>query len=77
MGSGNRSLWEDLVPRVDPQRCRRCADCPPLAACLMQGFRREDPAGLPSVAQDCCLGCYACVGACPYGAIMPPKVPGR
>ncbi len=73
MGQDGSSLWDDLVPRVDPQRCRRCADCPPLAVCLVQGFRRDSPTGLPTTDQDHCLGCYACVGACSYGAILLPK----
>lgn len=66
-------FWEDIVPRVDPEKCRRCAECPSAAACLAQGFRREDHDSLPVVDENMCFGCYSCVGACPHGAIIPPR----
>jgi NAD-dependent dihydropyrimidine dehydrogenase PreA subunit len=66
-------FWEDIVPRVDPDRCRRCAECPSVTACLAQGFRREDQESLPVVDENMCFGCYSCVGACPHGAIIPPR----
>jgi Fe-S-cluster-containing dehydrogenase component len=66
-------FWGDIVPRVDPERCLRCADCPAVAACLAQGFRRPDPDGLPAIDESICFGCYSCASACPHGAIILPR----
>jgi len=67
------SLWKDVVPRVDPGLCRQCADCPPVAECPAQAFRRTGPGQVPAVDEGFCLGCYSCAGACPYGAIALPR----
>ena len=66
-------FWDDIVPRVDADRCRRCADCPAVAACLAQGFRRDDQDSVPTVDEKLCFGCYSCAGACPHGAIILPR----
>jgi NAD-dependent dihydropyrimidine dehydrogenase PreA subunit len=68
-----RDVWNDVVPRVDPERCRHCADCAPIAACLAGGFRRDDPSDLPFADPDLCFGCYSCVGACSHKAILMPR----
>jgi carbon-monoxide dehydrogenase iron sulfur subunit len=67
------NLWEDVVPRVDPTRCRRCPDCPPMATCPAQGFRRSEPDSIPVADEDFCFGCYSCADACPHGAIILPR----
>jgi Fe-S-cluster-containing hydrogenase component 2 len=70
MASG---FWDDIVPRVDPEKCRRCADCPVVAACLARSYRRDDPDDVPVVDEQICFGCYSCAGACPYGAVLLPR----
>ncbi len=67
------SLWADIVPRVDPERCHRCADCAAVAACLAAGFRREDQDSVPVVDASVCFGCYSCASACPHRAIILPR----
>jgi Fe-S-cluster-containing hydrogenase component 2 len=66
-------IFDDIVPRVDAGKCRRCADCPAVTACLAQGFRREDPDSVPVVDESMCFGCYSCAGACPHNAIILPR----
>jgi Fe-S-cluster-containing hydrogenase component 2 len=66
-------LWADIVARVDPKQCRGCLDCAPLATCTANAFRREDPDGVPTTDENLCFGCYACVAACPHGAIIMPR----
>lgn len=66
-------LWDDVVPKVDPERCRRCIDCAPLSACLAGGIRRDDAEDVPYADEDRCFGCYSCVSACPYNAILMPR----
>lgn len=66
-------LWDDIVPRVDPARCVRCADCAPVAVYPAQSFRRDDPEGVPLASEDFCFGCYSCADACPHRAIILPR----
>jgi Fe-S-cluster-containing dehydrogenase component len=53
-----------------PLVCMHCAN-PPCVECCPTGasFQRED--GVVMVDQDKCVGCKACVMACPYGARVP------
>jgi Fe-S-cluster-containing dehydrogenase component len=69
------SFWEDIVPRVDPERCRRCRDCAPVAVCLARAFHRNGEDGVPVVDEDFCFGCYSCAGACLHKAIILPTKP--
>jgi Fe-S-cluster-containing dehydrogenase component len=70
-------LWEDVVPRVDPELCRRCEDCPPVASCLASAFRRDGPGTVPYPDENVCFGCYSCAAACPFDAIILPRMPRR
>jgi Fe-S-cluster-containing hydrogenase component 2 len=67
-------LWDDIVPGVDPTQCRRCTECPPLAACPAWAFRRAGQNDVPFASRDLCLGCYACADACPHRAVLPPRI---
>jgi Fe-S-cluster-containing dehydrogenase component len=50
-------------------RCNQCADAPCVAACPTQAmFRRED--GIVDFDKRICIGCKACMAACPYDAIF-------
>ncbi|MBN1135101.1 MAG: 4Fe-4S binding protein [Anaerolineae bacterium] len=67
-------LWDDIIPRIDRDLCRRCADCPPVAACATGALCRPRPDSVPVPDAGFCLGCYTCADACPYKAIIPPRV---
>jgi Fe-S-cluster-containing dehydrogenase component/formate-dependent nitrite reductase membrane component NrfD len=50
-------------------RCNQCADAPCVAACPTGAmFRRED--GIVDFDKTICIGCKACMAACPYDAIF-------
>jgi Fe-S-cluster-containing dehydrogenase component len=50
-------------------RCNQCADAPCVAACPTQAmYRRED--GIVDFDKNACIGCKACIAACPYDAIF-------
>ena len=50
-------------------RCNQCTDAPCVAACPTHAmYRRED--GIVDFDKDICIGCKACIAACPYDAIF-------
>jgi len=50
-------------------RCNQCEDAPCVAACPTQAmFRRDD--GIVDFDKGICIGCKACMAACPYDAIF-------
>ena len=50
-------------------RCNQCTDAPCVSACPTQAmFRRED--GIVDFDKGICIGCKACMAACPYDAIF-------
>ena len=50
-------------------RCNQCTDAPCVAACPTQAmYRRED--GIVDFDKSICIGCKACMAACPYDAIF-------
>ena len=50
-------------------RCNQCADAPCVTACPTEAmFRRED--GIVDFDKSACIGCKACIAACPYDAIF-------
>ncbi len=49
--------------------CRQCTDPICVKSCIAGALKREE--GRVEIDREQCVGCYTCVLACPYGAIMP------
>lgn len=49
--------------------CRHCEDPLCVKSCITGALTIND--GVICVNQDKCIGCYTCILACPYGAVMP------
>ncbi|HIU09791.1 MAG TPA: 4Fe-4S binding protein [Candidatus Avidehalobacter gallistercoris] len=49
--------------------CRHCEEPLCLKSCISGAISVKD--GVVHIDQEKCVGCYTCVLACPYGAIMP------
>lgn len=50
-------------------RCNQCSDAPCVAACPTQAMYRRDD-GIVDFDKSICIGCKACMAACPYDAIF-------
>ncbi len=60
--------WPDLHLEIRSERCNHC-DRPPCVACCPTGASHvEDPGRLVLVTPERCIGCKACLAACPYDA---------
>lgn len=61
---------ERREPAIDqPRACKQCADAPCAEACPMDAIMRNPKTGIVVVYEKKCIGCGACVEACPYGVI--------
>lgn len=66
-----RTEVEDRISGMDrsfmPRLCQQCQDAPCLRVCPTAAtYMAED--GVVMIDADSCIGCKACVAACPYGA---------
>ena len=50
-------------------RCNQCTDAPCVAACPTQAMYKRDD-GIVDFDKEICIGCKACIAACPYDAIF-------
>ena len=50
-------------------RCNQCTDAPCVAACPTKAMYRRDD-GIVDFSKEICIGCKACMAACPYDAIF-------
>lgn len=52
-----------------PMSCQQCQDAPCKLVCPLKAISRDEELGRVSVDYDVCIGCRACIGACPFGAM--------
>jgi carbon-monoxide dehydrogenase iron sulfur subunit len=50
-----------------PHVCRLCQSAPCVAACPAEALYRDRATGAVLVRGEACIGCAACVDACPFG----------
>jgi carbon-monoxide dehydrogenase iron sulfur subunit len=52
-----------------PLVCNQCEDAPCLTVCPTEAIHRESREGPVMLAPERCIGCKACVMACPFGMV--------
>lgn len=57
------------APDFTPIYCHHCADAPCAKACPVEAIHRNGR-GIVLIDNDLCIGCKACVEACPFGAMQ-------
>ncbi len=58
------SLWME----IRSERCNHCDDPPCVSACPTGASHVVDPGRIVVVTDEMCIGCKACLSACPYDA---------
>jgi anaerobic carbon-monoxide dehydrogenase iron sulfur subunit len=60
-----------------PIRCMRCEDPPCIAVCPVGAISTHPTTGARAIDINKCIGCSACVYACPFGAITVDRSEGH
>ena len=60
--------WEDEGFYL-PMLCQHCVDAPCRSVCPTNAIFKDEPQNRVMVDYDLCIGCKACVAACPFGAM--------
>lgn len=69
----NHGLFGDWS--IHPETCRQCDNAPCVNACPVKAITPDPYTGVRMLDQDTCVGCGACVKACPFGmAKMDPEI---
>ncbi len=71
-GIPGRIFVQAAGSRPVPILCRHCEDAPCVDACMTGAMQKDPGTGLVSNEgrEQTCVGCWMCIMACPYGAII-------
>jgi len=65
-----RIFVEQVAENPAPFLCRHCEDAPCVRCCPTGALRFDEPRGVVVYLRDRCIGCHACVMACPFRVIQ-------
>ena len=61
-------VYPDVQAVIHPMLCMQCNAPACMAACSVGAIEKDDDTGVVTTDLSKCIGCKACVSACPYGA---------
>ncbi len=63
-----KGTFPDVRRNIVPMLCMHCENPPCVEACAVEGatYKRDD--GIVVIDKEKCIGCKACIAACPYGS---------
>jgi carbon-monoxide dehydrogenase iron sulfur subunit len=64
-----RILLEWMGEQLVPVHCRHCEDAPCIAVCPTAALARSSDEKPVVLDGNLCIGCHACIVACPFGVI--------
>jgi Fe-S-cluster-containing hydrogenase component 2 len=59
-----------VMLEVDDSLCRACKRCPASVVCRANAFLRFDRRDIPFIDMSRCWGCWECIPACPFDAVV-------
>lgn len=65
-----RIILERMGQMTVPVHCRHCADAPCISVCPTEAMYRLSPEEPVILDKEKCIGCMACLLACPFGVIQ-------
>ncbi|HAV23729.1 MAG: tetrathionate reductase [Ignavibacteria bacterium RIFCSPLOWO2_02_FULL_55_14] len=63
-----RGTWPTLHMEIRSERCNQCDEPPCVETCPTGASHVHDRGGVVLVTKELCVGCKACIAACPYDA---------
>ena len=60
--------YPDVTAVITPMLCMQCNSPLCMAACPVGAIAKDEETGVVTTNPDECIGCKACITACPYGA---------
>lgn len=71
IGKARIQVISDIVEGIDnPTVCKQCARPPCAKACPVQAIEHDQRLKIPVVISEKCIGCMACIEACPFSAMF-------
>ena len=58
-------------------QCRHCDDAYCAQSCITGAMQKDSPTGAIFNEEARCVGCWTCIAACPYGAIVRAETAGK
>ncbi|MHC4910336.1 MAG: 4Fe-4S dicluster domain-containing protein [Planctomycetota bacterium] len=63
-----QGVFPDVKRHFSVLRCNHCSDAPCVTICPVKALEKRDD-GIVDIDRDACIGCRACMQACPYDSI--------
>ncbi len=63
------AVFRSVLLHIDPHLCQACQRCTAAKACRTKAIVQIDPGETPYLETERWRDCWACIPACPHGAV--------